>query len=101
MMLEGAAMDASVLSGYKQSAGMIKNIQKAMNVEDVDEVMDDLAEAMDIGRDVSEAIGREIGPSVAEVIVLVVCICGAGAFRLVPNWGFWQFCCCVHYVAVC
>lgn len=67
MMLEGASMDAQVLAGYKESASTIKNIHQALDVDNVDEVMDEMEEAMDRQDEVSRAIGREIGAPLSDV----------------------------------
>lgn len=67
MMLEGASMDAQVLAGYKESATTIKSVHAALDIDNVEDVMDEMEEAMDRQDEVSRAIGREIGAPISDV----------------------------------
>ena len=92
MALESMHMDVEVLSGFKRSAAAMKAVHTQLDVDKVDEVMDDLEDAMDLHQEISTSIGREIGPTVPEVRTAA----GVWVSRHVPMRmaRLWEHCDC-------
>merc|ERR1719397_1046035 len=60
MALENAQMNSAVFDTIKTGASALKEATKNTNVDDVDEVMDDLAELQDEQEAINEALGQPL-----------------------------------------
>jgi len=59
--LENASTNTEVLKVMGDSAKALKQVHKNMNVDDVHDMMDDIAEQQDIANEISEAISNPVG----------------------------------------
>ena len=61
--LEGANTNTAVLQTMKNTADALKAAHKHMNVDDVHDIMDDIAEQQELSKEVTEAISTPVGYS--------------------------------------
>ncbi|XP_025425781.1 charged multivesicular body protein 4b [Sipha flava] len=58
--LEGANTNTAVLTTMKTAADALKSAHQNMNVDDVHNMMDDIAESQDLSKEISEAISNPV-----------------------------------------
>ncbi|XP_018327999.1 charged multivesicular body protein 4c [Agrilus planipennis] len=58
--LEGANTNTAVLTTMKQAADALKEAHKHMDVDQVHDMMDDIAEQQDVAREISDAISNPV-----------------------------------------
>merc|ERR550534_1104257 len=58
--LEGANTNTAVLQTMKSAADALKNAHKGMDVDNVHDMMDDIAEQQDVAKEISEAISTPV-----------------------------------------
>merc|ERR1712168_776841 len=58
--LEGANTNTAVLQTMKAASESLQKAHKGMNVDDVHEMMDDIAEQQDVAKEISEAISNPV-----------------------------------------
>jgi len=58
--LEGANTNTAVLQTMKSAADALKNAHKGMDVDNVHDMMDDIAEQQDVAKEISEAISNPV-----------------------------------------
>jgi len=58
--LEGANTNTAVLQTMSEAAKSLKKAHEGMNVDDVHEMMDDIAEQQDVAKEISEAISNPV-----------------------------------------
>ncbi len=58
--LEGANTNTAVLTTMGEAAKALKTAQRQMNVDDVHDMMDDIAEQHDVAREISDAISNPV-----------------------------------------
>ena len=58
--LEGANTNTAVLQTMGEAAKSLKKAHEGMNVDDVHEMMDDIAEQQDVAKEISEAISNPV-----------------------------------------
>ena len=56
--LEAANINTTVLKGMDSAAKALKNAHKDMNVDNVHDMMDDIAEQQDVAKEISDAISQ-------------------------------------------
>ena len=56
--LEAANINTTVLNGMDSAAKALKNAHKDMNVDNVHDMMDDIAEQQDVAKEISDAISQ-------------------------------------------
>ena len=56
--LEAANINTTVLKGMDSAAKALKNAHKDMNVDQVHDMMDDIAEQQDVAKEISDAISQ-------------------------------------------
>jgi charged multivesicular body protein 4 len=59
--LENANTNTAVLQTMKKAADALKTAHKDMNIDDVHEMMDDIAEQHDIANEISNAVSTAVG----------------------------------------
>ena len=59
--LENAATNAVVVGGMSAAKSALQQINKDMDVDTVTDVMDDIQEQMDMGEEISNALGQQMG----------------------------------------
>lgn len=59
--LEGASTNTAVLDSMKNAADALKKAHKNLNVDDVHDIMDDIAEQHDIASEITNAISNPVG----------------------------------------
>ena len=59
--LESSIMNAQIMQAYKTSSTTMKEIQSKTTIDDVDNTMDDLEEAISINEEIGTAISRPVG----------------------------------------
>ncbi|CAG9826441.1 unnamed protein product [Diabrotica balteata] len=59
--LEGASTNTAVLDSMKNAADALKKAHKNLNVDDVHDIMDDIAEQHDIANEITNAISNPVG----------------------------------------
>lgn len=59
--LEGANTNAAVLISMKDAAAALKNAHKNLDIDNVHDIMDDIAEQHDIANEISNAISNPVG----------------------------------------
>ena len=62
--LENAATNAVVVGAMQESKAGLQSITASMDVDNVTELMDDLQENMDMGEEISNALGQQMGDTV-------------------------------------
>ena len=62
--LENAATNAVVVGAMQESKAGLQSITTSMDVDNVTELMDDLQENMDMGEEISNALGQQMGDTV-------------------------------------
>ena len=58
--LEDASTNTAVLQTMGGAAKAMKNAHKQLNVDDVHDMMDDIAEQQDVAKEISEAISNPV-----------------------------------------
>merc|ERR1711996_59092 len=58
--LEGANTNTAVLQTMKSAADALKNAHKGMDVDNVHDMMDDIAEQQDVAKEIGEAISNPV-----------------------------------------
>merc|ERR1712241_22858 len=58
--LEAANINTTVLKGMDSTAKALKNVHKDMNVDNVHDMMDDIAEQQDVAKEISDAISNPV-----------------------------------------
>ena len=58
--MEGANTNTAVLQTMKAASESLQKAHKGMNVDDVHEMMDDIAEQQDVAKEISEAISNPV-----------------------------------------
>ena len=62
--MENAATNAVVVGAMQESKAGLQSITASMDVDNVTELMDDLQENMDMGEEISNALGQQMGDTV-------------------------------------
>lgn len=58
--LEGANTNTAVLTTMKNASDALKAAHQHMNVDDVHDMMDDIAEQQDVAKEISDAISNPV-----------------------------------------
>eukprot|EP00455_Lapot_gusevi_P017719 TRINITY_DN19545_c0_g1_i2.p1 TRINITY_DN19545_c0_g1~~TRINITY_DN19545_c0_g1_i2.p1 ORF type:complete len:235 (-),score=92.54 TRINITY_DN19545_c0_g1_i2:51-755(-) len=66
MALEGAASNKEILTAMRQGTEALKASMREVNIDNVDNVMEDITEAISLADEVGEAMAQPIGPVMDE-----------------------------------